>query len=145
MERFRRFASLPPEDRGRFLVALPVVATVRAALWVLPFGKLRSAIARLVPSRSGSQARSPGEADRIAWSVGSAARFVPRASCLTQALAGEVLLIRAGYPAQVRIGVAKDPAGKLEAHAWVESDGRVVIGDHDLHRFTTLGSSDTAS
>jgi ABC-type molybdenum transport system ATPase subunit/photorepair protein PhrA len=60
-------------------------------------------------------------------------------------LAGEVLLIRAGYSAQVRIGVAKDPAGKLEAHAWVESDGRVVIGDHDLHRFTTLGSSDTAS
>jgi hypothetical protein len=145
MERFRRFASLPPDDRGRFLVALPVVATVRAALWILPFGRLRSAIARLVHPRSGLHARPPDEADRIAWSVGSAARFVPKATCLTQALAGEVLLIRAGYPAKVRIGVAKDAAGKLEAHAWVESDGRVVIGDHDLHRFTTLGSSDTAS
>ncbi len=145
MERFRRFASLPPDDRRRFLVALPVVATVRAALWILPFGELRSAIARLVHPRQGSHAPPPDETDRIAWSVGSAARFVPKATCLTQALAGEVLLIRAGYPAQVRIGVAKDPAGKLEAHAWVESDGRVVIGDHDLHRFTTLGSSDTAS
>jgi hypothetical protein len=142
MERLRRFASLPAEDRRRFLVALPVVATVRAALWILPFGKLRAAIARHVRRRSGSPARSPGEADRIAWSVGSAARFVPKATCLTQALAGEVLLRRAGYPADVKIGVAKDPAGKLEAHAWIESGGRVVIGDHDLHRFTILGPSD---
>jgi hypothetical protein len=142
MERLRRFASLPPDDRRRFLVALPVVATVRAALWILPFGKLRSAIARHVRRRSGSLAPPPGEADRIAWSVGSAARFVPKATCLTQALAGEVLLRRAGYPAEVKIGVAKDPAGKLEAHAWIESGGRVVIGNHDLHRFTTLGRSD---
>jgi hypothetical protein len=145
MERLRRFRSLPAEDRRRFLVALPVVATVRAALWVLPFGRLRSAIARLVRRRPSSLASSPGDVDRIAWSVGSAARFVPKATCLTQALAGEVLLRRAGYPAEVRIGVAKDPAGKLEAHAWVESGGRVVIGDHDLHRFTTLGPRDDAT
>jgi hypothetical protein len=145
MERLRRFRSLPTEDRRRFLVALPVVAAVRAALWVLPFGKLRSAIARIIRHRSGSLAPSPGGVDWIAWSVGSAARFVPRATCLTQALAGEVLLRCAGYPADVRIGVAKDPAGKLEAHAWVESGGRVVIGDHDLHRFTTLGPRDDAT
>jgi len=145
MERLRRFRSLPAEDRRRFLVALPVVAAVRAALWVLPFGKLRSLIARPARRRPGWLTRSPDEADRIAWSVESAARYVPRATCLTQALAGEVLLRRAGHPAEVRIGVAKDPAGTLEAHAWVESGGRVVIGDHDLHRFTTLGPSDDAT
>ena len=142
MERLRRFRSLPAEDRRRFLVALPVVAAVRAALWVLPFGKLRSMIARPSRRKPGWLTRSSEEADRIAWSVESAARFVPKATCLTQALAGEILLRRAGYPAEVRIGVAKDPAGKLEAHAWVESGGRVVIGDHDLHRFTTLGPPD---
>src|SRR6266516_4892486 len=123
MERLRRFRSLRADDRRRFLLALPVVATVRAALWILPFGKLRSAIARPVRRRSGSQERPPGEADRIALSVWSASRFVPKATCLTQALAGELLLRRAGYAADVRIGVAKDPLGKLEAHAWVESDG----------------------
>jgi hypothetical protein len=145
MERLRRFASLRADDRRRFLVALPVVATVRAALWILPFGKLRPAIARLVGRPSGVPARSPTEADRIAWSVGSAARFVPKATCLTQALAGEVLLRRAGYPADVRIGVAKDSSGRLEAHAWVESGGRVMIGDHDLHRFTTLDPPDDST
>src|SRR5947209_731091 len=137
MERLRRFASLPPDDRRLLLVSLAVVASVRAALWILPFGRLRSAMG-LVQRRSRSSTHSFREADRIAWSVGSAARFVPRATCLTQALAGEVLLRRAGCPANLRIGDATDRAGKLEAHAWIESEGRVVIGDHDLHRFTTL-------
>jgi hypothetical protein len=143
MGRVRGFASMRLDDRRRLLVALPVVAVVRTALWVLPFGTLRSAIERLVRSRSPKEA-SPDASDRIAWSVGSAARVVPRATCLTQALAGELLLRRAGYPAEVRIGVAKSSTGKLEAHAWVESDGRIVIGDHDLHRFTTLGSDEPA-
>jgi Transglutaminase-like superfamily len=144
MGRVRSFASLRPGDRRRFLVAVPVVAVVRTALWVLPFGTIRSAIERHVRSRPASSKPSPDVSDRIAWSIGSAARIVPRATCLTQALAGEVLLRRAGYPAEVKIGVAKGPTGKLEAHAWVESDGRIVIGDHDLHRFTTLGSDEPA-
>lgn len=145
MDKLRKFASLPSADQRRFFVALPVVVAVRVALWVLPFGKLQAAITRPVRRRSGAVAPSMTDAERIAWSVGSAARFVPKATCLTQALAGSLLLSRAGHPAEVRIGVAKDPAGKLEAHAWVESRGRVLIGDHDLHRFTTLGPADDAT
>ena len=104
---------------------------------MLPFGRLRR-VTRVLARRSRSSTRLQPRADRIAWSVGSAARFVPRATCLTQALAGEILLRRAGYPADLRIGVATDRSGTLEAHAWIESEGRVVIGDHDLQRFTTL-------
>jgi hypothetical protein len=140
MGRLRRFASLSPRDRRGLLVALPIVVAVRAALWVLPFGTLRSGIERLVRDRSGSRRPSTRDEDRIAWAVHTAARYVPSASCLTQALAGETLLRHAGSPAEIRIGVAKEPGGKLEAHAWVESAGRVVIGDHDLHRFTLLGN-----
>jgi hypothetical protein len=32
---------------------------------------------------------------------------------------------------QLRIGVAKDDAGRLRAHAWLESDGSAVIGVPD--------------
>jgi hypothetical protein len=42
-------------------------------------------------------------------------------------------------PRSLRIGVAKGEAGKLEAHAWVESQGRIVIGGlRDLPYFTPL-------
>ena len=35
---------------------------------------------------------------------------------------------RGGLPADLQIGVMKTPQGKLLAHAWVESDGRIVVG-----------------
>jgi hypothetical protein len=40
----------------------------------------------------------------------------------------------------LRIGVARSEAGKIEAHAWVESMGKVIIGGThvDLKRFTVL-------
>src|SRR5436189_193345 len=98
MERLRRFASLRSDDRRLLLEALAIVTAVRAALWLLPFGRLRSAIRR-VPPRRRSSMYAPRDADRIAWSAASVARFVPKASCLTQALATEVLLRRAGLPA----------------------------------------------
>ncbi len=37
--------------------------------------------------------------------------------------------MRNGYPVELRIGVVKTNQGGLEAHAWVESGGRLVVGD----------------
>ena len=53
--------------------------------------------------------------------------------CLTQALAGQVLLERYGYPALVHVGVTKKAKnGTFQAHAWLESDGKVVIGESEV-------------
>jgi hypothetical protein len=49
-----------------------------------------------------------------------------------------VLLARRGHPALLRIGVLKGEEGRLEAHAWLESKGRIVIGGSELERFTPL-------
>jgi len=47
---------------------------------------------------------------------------------LAQALAIQVLLERRGYPTQLRIGFTRSKGGQMSAHAWVECEGRVVIG-----------------
>jgi len=50
-----------------------------------------------------------------------------------------VVLGKMGYSCEVRIGVTKDNRGKLQAHAWVESDGRIVLGNiPGMSRYTTL-------
>src|SRR5438309_451978 len=70
--------------------------------------------------------------DRVVWAVVVASRYVPMSTCLTQALAAQVLLARRGYSAHLHIGVAKEGAeAKLKAHAWVESDGKVLIGSSE--------------
>lgn len=68
-------------------------------------------------------------------------RYVPAASCLTQALAMLVLLNRFGHSSELRIGVVKNDADRLKAHAWVECEGKIVIGSRmDLSRYTVLPS-----
>jgi hypothetical protein len=112
----------------------------RIGLWVVPFRALQRVAERLARPRSGSIDPPPGEADRLGWAVASAARFVPWACGLTQALAAKTLLARRGHPAEVRLGVARDEHGRFLAHAWVESSGRIVVGEHERERFTPLSS-----
>jgi len=134
--RVARFRSLAPSDRSLFLVALAAIVSARVGLWVTSFGRLRRSVERMAPPH-GSPDPTPGEADRIGWAIGSAARFVPDATCLPQALAAEAMLRRRGHPADLRLGVTRDRDG-VEAHAWVESYGRVIVGDGDLDRFEPL-------
>lgn len=67
---------------------------------------------------------------RLAWAVQAAARRIPGASCLTQALAFQYLLTRSGETSQVHVGVVKGDTGQLKSHAWVEYQGEIMIGDN---------------
>jgi hypothetical protein len=75
--------------------------------------------------------------DRRSWSAPSGACAVrPRASCLTQALAAG----GAAQPGRVHgpgcgIGLMRTTPTALRAHAWIENEGQVVIGDGALDRF----------
>ena len=138
MGRLRRFLAHPPEERRLFVRALPLVWTVRLGLWFFPFRTVRAGVERVARRPPGRPDPAPAEAARIAWAVSSASRLAPSASCLTRALAAEALLRRRGHAADLRFGVALDERGRLQAHAWIESEGGVLLGDHDLERFTRL-------
>jgi len=69
--------------------------------------------------------------ERVLWALDVSARRGV-GTCLTRALAAEALLPPSMHPALV-IGVAPcRGASRLDAHAWVEVDGRVVVGEHAL-------------
>jgi transglutaminase superfamily protein len=54
-------------------------------------------------------------------------------------LAAQVMLSRAGEEPSLHIGVATD-RGAFEAHAWLELNGRPLVGDRDLDRYARLES-----
>jgi hypothetical protein len=113
-----------------------VVAAVRLGLSFLSYRRLRTWVS---PAGTAVPA-DPEKLRLVSWGVRNAARVVPRASCLTQALAAQMLLARSGHRSTIRVGVATDDRGNLLAHAWLISDGRVVIGgrSRDLRRYTAL-------
>lgn len=81
--------------------------------------------------RSGEMRTGRGSAspDRAAYCVELASRLDPfDATCLKKALVLYALLKRKGVDVRLVIGATK--AGrKLDAHAWLEHQGRVIIGE----------------
>lgn len=124
------------------LAALGWVCLVRAGLSLASHRRLRRAF--LPPRRLGPADRDA--AARVGWAVRHAARLVPRATCLTQALAAQIMLARRGVPSVLQIGVdrAADSTGsaRFEAHAWLEVDGLVLVGGtaDSLARYARIAS-----
>jgi hypothetical protein len=130
-----------PQSLTLLFVAYVAVAVVRAALTLLPSRVVLRGVARTVDralARAGATGADSREAVRVAKAVRVAARRVPAASCLTQALAGQLLLATRGLRSRLRVGVRRDPGGEFHAHAWLESDYGVVLGGGALHRFARL-------
>lgn len=136
MKRLRKFLGLPPTERNLLVTAAFVLGLVRVGMWLLPFRTLRRLLARMAQAPAVRRRGDQLSPDRIAWAVEIASRYVPGGrTCLVQALSTQVLLARQSHSARLRIGVAKGRRGQLEAHAWVESEGKVVIGGVDVARF----------
>ena len=135
--RLREFARLAADRRRRLLTALRLLWLVRVGLWTVSFRRLRGMLLRM--EQKAPEQGSRATADELVWCIEAAKRYVPAATCLTCSMAAQVLLRRNGHGSTLRIGVARGTRGGLEAHAWVECDSRVVVGEVDnLERFTPL-------
>jgi hypothetical protein len=99
------------------------VISVRLSLWRHRLPALRARIAALGATAD----PQTGDLRVVAWSVAAAARLVPGASCLTQALAGQYLLARRGQAATVRLSVS-GPETALQPHAWLLAGDTIVLG-----------------
>jgi hypothetical protein len=130
MTKLAALCALPATDRGLLLDAFVAAAVFRLALHFFPIDRLRTWAARTGHGRRAL--------DRIIWAGGVAARWVPGTTCLSSALALQRLLSTNGHGSELHIGVAQD--GAFAAHAWVEQDGRVLIGEAARRLYTRLVS-----
>jgi hypothetical protein len=146
LSRLINYLRLSSQDKRLVLGTFGLLGIIRVGLWLLPFQTLRNILAKFTPVPGSSQATANSETvKKIVRTVRSLSHYIPRATCLTQALAVTVLLSRRGQPASLQIGVSKGERGRLEAHAWVEIQGRIVIGKQSNHsRYAVLSSLEKA-
>lgn len=120
--------------RRLLLRAFALLWRYRLTLWHQPFQQVMHHVdhIRIRPERARHEPRE------VAHALEVGARFVPRATCLVQALAGVRLFAEQGERVRLVFGT-RQRAGVLEAHAWLESGERVVVGDlPDLHSYRRL-------
>lgn len=105
--------------------ALLWVGAVRLGLTLLPLRTLRGLLERA--SAAEAPPPLPASPAAVGAAVRAAARGVPSAHCLVEALAAEAMLRRRGVPAQLHLGVRRD-GERIGGHAWLETDGEVIVG-----------------
>ena len=142
MRRRDKLRLLSWQQRRVLLYACLLINAIRLSLWLFPFGKIRRTLDVMLNAWVYSEKTSSVSVDFIAWAVSVASYYAPGGvKCLARALATQLLMNRYGYVHKLRIGVAKGEKQTLEAHAWIEYQGRVVVGGlSKLDRFRPLSN-----
>lgn len=146
MKRAARFLTLSRTEWALWFESTVLLVVIRLGLCFLPFQTLRRILARWAKATNPSEKNNRVPLNHVIRAVERASRYLPmKGTCLMQALAAQTLLSQAGYPARLSIGVKRDKGRKFEAHAWLESEGVVVVGGRvpELEGYTPLLAADS--
>ena len=111
-------------DWMRLAEAALLYAFVAAALRTVAYARVQKSLEHFtrVPCRARSSVSD------VTSAISAVGRRIGGTTCLTQAAVAYTMLRRHGHDPRIRIGVRHGDS-TLEAHAWVECDGAVVIGE----------------
>jgi hypothetical protein len=130
------FLKLPTWEKKIAIESLLCVIRIRIMLWMFPFTTVQTKVQERVVKHDFS--REVITMPRLRIMIVAASRYVPRATCLVQALAGYILFSKYGYTTSIKIGVLNEN-GEFEAHAWLEHGEKVVLGESEKNFRTILG------
>jgi len=141
MRLIRKFMYLSRSDRHFFIKTFCLLAVITLGLHLLQFHHLLKLLTKISQRSNQRQITATVSISKILWAINTATQYIPHAKCLARALTTQVLMTRYGHSAKLRIGVVKQQTGKLQAHAWIEHQGIVVMGNlHELSRYIPLPS-----
>lgn len=141
MKQLHNLLKTQTSDRILLFLTLILLTAIKLGLCLLPFRNLIKLVTSISEGLN-SKAANRVTLSQIIWAVNVVTRYIPGgAKCLARALTTQVLMNWCGFQPELRIGVAKNETGKLDAHAWIEYRGRIAIGNlPDLKRYVNLPS-----
>lgn len=132
--RIRSFLSYSTDERKLIARAWVILFAVQLLLWTVPYRHVHRKFVKKSEGQDHPVSKSVLRSIRNAVLV--AAKYIPYSKCLSQAICLAALLAKHNISYTFFVGVMKNKSGKLSAHAWIEVNGWVIIGDlPDLHQF----------
>ncbi len=129
------------------------IMRLRAVFWLLflkvglrlfSFPRMRSLLRHWIPATVQHPNSDEDKLKQIIWAIESASYHIPlNFTCFPRALTAQLMMKRSGYPVDLRLGIIRMPDKKMEAHAWIEYQDKVLIGDlPNLSQYTPLDNVD---
>ncbi len=140
MKKVQKFLHLPPSERRLLIETFLMLNSIRIGFLFLKFPMLQKLLGKVGQSRPRQLVKPAVSIDRLIWAVDVSTQLSPGgAKCLARALTVQALMQRQGYEPQLQIGVIKSPGAEFQAHAWLEYQGKIVIGElPDMEKYSEL-------
>ena len=144
MNKLQKFRNLSTRRKCLFLAAFPVLIVSGLLLFFIGYQRCRSLLA--FGRSTKTQNREPGvqqmeKARETAEMVRVAVSNFPfRITCLVESMALSCLLDWQGIPNEIQIGV-RTSEQQLQAHAWVEYNGRALLSEEQVRVYERLEPS----
>ena len=124
-----KFFRLPFPEKLLIIKTFTLLLSMRAGFLFFRYETLKKFLTSSPAKNLSVQKKSKLPKEKLVWAVEAVGNFfLFLDNCLIKAMVLEFLLRSQGYTAELCIGVQKGSEKKLEAHAWIESDGVIVMG-----------------
>lgn len=137
---FKKFVSLGIKRQALLSITFMSTGFFRMLILFIPFKH----IARIMGVESQEtpyildDTKSKG-IESIRWSVITASRYTPWQSlCMVQALTAQLLLRLIRVQSTIYLGLAKDEANQLIAHAWLRCGDQIITGGNVMDEFKMI-------
>lgn len=78
-------------------------------------------------------------AKQIAWLIEKISRYTPwESKCLVKALTGQIMLKKRKISCTLYLGIKKNKANALSAHAWLRCGNVIILGENGRLGYTTV-------
>lgn len=138
MSALGKFLALGRRKRRMLIESALGVTWARAETRVIPFRRIARSLALANKCERVGREACLNQLEAVKWSTAALSARLPWCrNCLAQAIAAKRYLNRKGIPSTLFLGVSTEASQSggdieaIEAHAWIECDGRVVTGNTD--------------
>ncbi len=125
-----KFLQLPKERKSLIIKAIVLLLAIKLGCYFLSF----KTICRIIQKKTVTKSKTDIKTLKhdVIWSIEAASNHLPfTKTCLIKALAAQILLSNYGYQSNIKIGITKSKNDLLDAHAWIESSGDIIMGNTD--------------
>ena len=127
MSKINSFFKLSSVKKSLLMKSIIMIIFIRVSLSLFSFSNVKNISKKF--SKPNKNQKNKIIIEEIVWSVRVASIYVPKATCLIQAITAQILLSRYNYLSKLKIGVMK--GHEFEAHAWVEINDKIVLGESE--------------
>ena len=136
----RRFFKLSWKIQLLLIGSFCLMGIVRLTILVLPFRYITPLMGKqMIESPKGINPKLLDKAVKVGWAINKMSSFTPwESKCLVRAFTAQIILQMLRIPSTLYLGLARDDAKQLLAHAWLRCGRLTITGAKECESFKAV-------